>query len=64
MGVAVGNGVKVGVASGTNVFVELGIMVGKMGIFTGVALWAAQALTKSEMVIKINKVCFIVASLL
>jgi hypothetical protein len=64
MGVAVGNGVKVGVASGTNVFVELGIMVGRMGIFAGAVLCPAQALTKREMVIKINKVCFIVASLL
>jgi len=39
MGVAVagGKGVRVCVASGTNVFVELGIMVGRMGIFTGAA---------------------------
>jgi hypothetical protein len=64
MGVAVGNGVTVCVASGINVFVELGIMVGRMGMFAGAVPWAAQALTKREIVIKINKVCFIEASLL
>ena len=59
--VAVGKGVWVCVASETNVFVELGIMVGKtMGIFAGAAAWEPQALAKTEIVIKTNKVLFIV----
>ena len=59
--VAVGKGVRVCVASGINVFVELGIMVGKiMGIFAGAAAWEPQALAKTEIVIKTNKVLFIV----
>ncbi|MBK8421734.1 hypothetical protein [Candidatus Villigracilis saccharophilus] len=57
--VAVGKGVRVCVASGINVFVELGIMVGRMGIFAGAAAWELQALAKREIVIKTNKVFFI-----
>ena len=58
--VAVGKGVRVSVALGTNVFVELGIMVGRMGTFAGAAACEAQAQAKREIVIKTNKVFFIV----
>ena len=57
--VAVGKGVRVCVASGISVFVELGIMVGRMGIFAGAAACGPQALMKTEIVIKTNKVFFI-----
>jgi hypothetical protein len=62
--VAVGAGVRVCVASGTGVFVEVGIADGNTGISVTALLWAAQALRKREIVIKTNKVFFITELLL